>query len=80
MDLCMPFADGITATRDIHAHQDLCDVPVLAVTGYRMLEVEADALAAGCSACIAKPVNFDNLERLLDPLLRRRQKLHAHQV
>lgn len=77
MDLCMPLVDGITATERIHAHMELREVPIVALTAYGIAEVEADALAAGCSACIAKPMNFEKLEGLLDPLIRRGQKSHA---
>lgn len=65
MDLTMPVLDGYEATRRILAHPETHDIPVVAVSAHCDAEHAREALAAGCRACVGKPVNFDLLTELI---------------
>ena len=66
MDLNLPNMDGLTATRRIRECQELCkDIPIIAVTGHDTYGIEKAALEAGCDAYLTKPIDFDELERVI---------------
>ncbi len=65
MDLSMPVLDGYEATRRIRVQPELSDVPVIAVSAYCDLHNRQKALAAGCIECVSKPVDFGQIDRLL---------------
>ena len=69
MDLSLPLLDGLAATRRIRQHEDLRDVPIVAVSAHDTADFHADALAAGCNDYVTKPIDFDQLEALLGRLL-----------
>lgn len=69
MSLRMPVRDGLDATRCIREHVGECDVPIVAMSAYPTQEVQASALAAGCSSCIAQPIDLSLLGNLLKCLL-----------
>jgi two-component system cell cycle response regulator DivK len=68
MDLGMPERSGLSATYKIRKDPDLSDIPIVAVTAYGA-ELRADALKAGCVECLDKPLDTDELHKLLDKLL-----------
>ena len=68
MDIGMPERSGLSATYAIRKDPYLRDIPIIAVTAYAA-ELHADALKAGCVECLAKPVDTDQLDRLLSTLL-----------
>ena len=69
MDLSLPMLDGLAATRRIRQHQDMRNVPIVAVSAHDTSDFHADALAAGCNDYVTKPIDFDQLEALLKRLL-----------
>ncbi|HEX8890850.1 MAG TPA: response regulator [Pyrinomonadaceae bacterium] len=69
MDLSLPQLDGLAATRRIRQHPELKDVPIVAVSAHDTADFHADALAAGCNDYVTKPIDFDELEALLNRLL-----------
>ncbi|HUQ30550.1 MAG TPA: response regulator [Pyrinomonadaceae bacterium] len=69
MDLSLPQLDGLAATRRIRQHAELREVPIVAVSAHDTADFHADALAAGCNDYVTKPIDFDQLEALLDRLL-----------
>jgi CheY-like chemotaxis protein len=69
MDLSLPQLDGLAATRRIRQHAELRDVPIVAVSAHDTADFHADALAAGCNDYVTKPIDFDQLEALLQRLL-----------
>jgi two-component system, cell cycle response regulator DivK len=69
MDLSLPQLDGLAATRRIRQHAELRDVPIVAVSAHDTADFHADALAAGCNDYVTKPIDFDQLEALLNRLL-----------
>ena len=69
MDLSLPQLDGLAATRRIRQHPQLREVPIVAVSAHDTADFHADALAAGCNDYVTKPIDFDQLEALLNRLL-----------
>lgn len=71
MDLSLPILDGLAATRRIRQHEELRQVPIIAVSAHDTSDFHADALAAGCNDYVTKPIDFDQLETLLQRLMAR---------
>ncbi|MEA2174485.1 MAG: hypothetical protein QOD00_2077 [Blastocatellia bacterium] len=69
MDLSLPKLDGLAATRRIRQVPELRQVPIVAVSAHDTADFHADALAAGCNDYVTKPIDFDQLEALLQRLL-----------
>jgi two-component system cell cycle response regulator DivK len=69
MDLSLPLLDGLAATRRIREHWELRGVPIIAVSAHDTADFHADALAAGCNDYVTKPIDFDQLEGLLQRLM-----------
>ena len=65
MDLSLPELDGISATKHIRELEDLCDVPIIALTAYDQAEFYAAALTAGCNTYFTKPVDFEALASVI---------------
>ena len=73
MDLSLPFVDGLAATRRIRALPGLDKVPIVAVSAHDTADFHNEALAAGCDAYITKPIDYSELEELVERLLSRPQ-------
>ncbi len=69
MDLSLPIVDGLRATRMIRRLPALTQVPIIAVSAHDTADFHSEALAAGCDAYITKPIDFAELEELVDKLL-----------
>jgi PAS domain S-box-containing protein len=65
MDVQMPVMDGYTATRKIREEARFKNLPVLAMTAHAMPEDKARALDHGMNDHIAKPINPQELYRVL---------------
>ncbi|HVF51450.1 MAG TPA: response regulator [Pyrinomonadaceae bacterium] len=72
MDGSLPFLDGLSTTRRLREHTSGRDLPVVILSGHTTPEYQADALAAGCDGYLAKPIDFDQLQAILQRLLRDR--------
>lgn len=57
MDIGLPGMDGLALTRRIKSEERLCHVPVIALTAFAMKGDDLNAIAAGCSGYIAKPID-----------------------
>ena len=75
MDLSLPLVDGLGATRQIRNMQTLRHVPIIAVSAHDTADFHTEALAAGCNAYITKPIDFAELEELIDILIKGEQPL-----
>lgn len=69
MDLSLPVLDGLAATRRIREHEELRSVPVIAVSAHNSSDFHLEARLAGCNEYIAKPIDFDQLEIVLNRFL-----------
>ena len=65
MDMQMPRLDGIAATREIRALPGGKDLPILAMTANAFAEDKQRCLDAGMNDFVTKPVDPDDLYRML---------------
>ncbi len=66
MDIKMPYVDGLEATRRIKQIQP--HLPIIAQTAFAQQTDRQEALAAGCDDCIAKPIDQQQLFRIIREL------------
>ncbi len=64
MDIGMPLLDGLSVAQLLHDKKTNHLVPIIAVTAFS--DIKAEALKAGCSDVIYKPVRPDQLREMLD--------------
>ena len=73
MDLALPEIDGFAATLQIRAHEDLRDVPIIGISAYGELGIDAqlkiDPAALGFNAYLSKPFVPEKLLNLVDQYL-----------
>jgi len=69
MDLSLPLIDGLTATRRIRNSPGMSKVPIVAVSAHDTADFHSEALAAGCNAYITKPIDYPQLEEIVNRLL-----------
>ncbi len=65
MDLDLPILDGIAATNQIRQQVEMDEVPIFAVTAYPLSYTRVKAFARGCNEYMAKPIDLDELEKLI---------------
>lgn len=68
MDISLPIVDGLTATKVIRENPKGATVPIIAVTAFGKL-YSRKAIEAGCNELITKPLDFDELEPILNQYL-----------
>lgn len=65
MDIHMPGMNGYTATRRMKRIEGWSDVPVVAMTAEALGDVENQCLQAGMTGLVAKPIDPDDLFRVI---------------
>ena len=65
LDLHLPGMDGLTLVRRLKANAATNPIPVVAVTAYTDRYRRDDIVAAGCEACITKPIDTRKLSEQL---------------
>jgi CheY-like chemotaxis protein len=70
MDMMMPEMDGYEAIGKMKGNEELKNIPVIAVTAQAMVGDREKCVKAGADGYISKPVNVDELLRLLNKLIR----------
>jgi two-component system cell cycle response regulator DivK len=70
MDLGLPGMDGLSAVAEIRERIPTAEMPILIGSAYDRLEYRTEAISAGCSGYITKPVAPDALLRTINLLLR----------
>jgi CheY-like chemotaxis protein len=66
LDLRLPGMDGLTLIRRLKANAGTSQLPIVAVTAYPERYRHDDLLAAGCQACIVKPIDTRGLAKQLE--------------
>ena len=66
MDLSLPIIDGLAATRLIRKLPNRTKTPIIAVSAHDTSDFLAEALGAGCNSYITKPIDFNELEQLIE--------------
>ena len=61
MDLVMPGMDGLEATRQIRESTDLSDIPIIASSASTFDFKRKNAIAAGCTEFLPKPIQVEEL-------------------
>ena len=69
MDLSLPVIDGLAATRLIRKLPDCESTPIIAVSAHDTSDFQSEAIAAGCNSYVTKPIDFNELEKLINQLL-----------
>ena len=69
MDVELPGMDGLTLTRMLKADPKTAGVPIVALTANAMKGSEQEALAAGCSGYISKPIEVANFVQRISTYL-----------
>ena len=70
MDLGLPGTDGLSAVTQIREQIPVSEMPILIVSAYDRLEYRTEAISAGCSGYVTKPVDPNALLRTINLLLR----------
>jgi len=68
MDRYMPILDGITVTRQLHAHPSYSSIPVIALSGETDPRQQAIFIEAGAQDYLLKPVRPEELKALVQRL------------
>jgi len=69
IELQLPLVSGFGAIRRIKKANDLSHVPIIAISSTNPTNNNNLAMAAGCSAHVQKPIEFDRLESLIETLV-----------
>jgi CheY-like chemotaxis protein len=71
MDLSLPVIDGLAATRLIRKLPHCGSTPIIAVSAHDTSDFQSEAIEAGCNSYVTKPIDFNDLEELIEQLLQR---------
>ena len=69
MDIQLPEISGLQVTQWIKKDDDLCMIPVIAVTAFAMKGDEEKIRNGGCEAYIAKPISVASFLRTVEQFL-----------
>ena len=69
IELKLPVLNGFTAIRRIKKHEELRQTPIIGFSLNRPASHHRLALAAGCTAHLEEPIEFDQLDALISQLL-----------
>ena len=61
MDIQLPEVSGLEVTRWLKQDQELCNIPVVAVTAFAMRGDEERIRAGGCQGYLPKPISVEKL-------------------
>jgi CheY-like chemotaxis protein len=69
MDIAMPELDGLGAARRIRSHTEVRGVPIIGITAFTTGGFRKAAFDAGFDGYLTKPLDFDQLAKLIEMLL-----------
>ncbi len=73
MDVQLPGVDGLAATALLKTMPASAGIPVIALTPTTMDNEQQRSEAAGCDACIVKPMRYPDLYATIDALLAKKR-------
>ena len=76
-DIQLPHVSGLELIRMLRKDEELCAVPIMAVTAYSTSEDEERIRAAGAQAYVSKPISVVRFAETVDELLDRGSKENA---
>jgi len=68
MDIEMPILNGFEATSAIRRHDELHDLPIIALTGHSSDEEKEKCMSSGMNGMVSKPVGKEELHQTLSAL------------
>jgi two-component system, cell cycle response regulator DivK len=74
MDIQLPGEDGLSLTRELKTTSTTAHIPIIALTAHAMKGDEVQAIAAGCDAYVAKPIDTRTFATLVAQILLRPAK------
>jgi DNA-binding response OmpR family regulator len=77
LDLQLPKLDGLSVTRSLRRLPLFKGVPIIILSGHDPLRYRQQAMDAGCDDYLLKPINFDDLQSVLDRLVPRGPRAFA---
>jgi DNA-binding response OmpR family regulator len=77
-DVMMPGIDGIEVTKRMKAQRD--DIDVVVMSGFGTEELVVNALQAGASNYIKKPIVFEELFKILDDIIFKRENRKRFEI
>ena len=69
MDIRLPGMSGLEATRFIKDDPEIKGIPIVALTSYADEEDEKEAIGAGCTAFIPKPIDTQSFRKAITMIL-----------
>jgi len=69
MDITLPVIDGLQATREIRSDEKFGRMPIIIISAHDDDEVRRQADEAGASGYISKPVEIEELKKLIEGCL-----------
>jgi len=66
MDISLPTMDGLQATRAIRANPQFQNLPIIIVSAHDNEQAHEEARQAGGSGYLTKPIEFEDLKRLIE--------------
>jgi CheY-like chemotaxis protein len=66
MDISLPVVDGLQATSEIRADTEFAQLPIIIVSAHDSQETTDAAFTAGGTDYISKPIDFDELKKLIE--------------
>jgi two-component system CheB/CheR fusion protein len=66
LDIGLPDMDGFEVARRMRKMPECSEIPIIAVSGYARDSDRQRALAAGFTGHLAKPVNLERIERVVE--------------
>jgi len=71
MDIQLPEVSGLDIIREMKKSLEIRNIPVIAVTAFAMKDNEAEIMASGCEAYVAKPISIEPFMELIHRFLGR---------
>lgn len=69
MDVTLPVTDGLQATREIRSDDEFKRLPIIIVSAHDNEEIRRQSAEAGGAAYISKPVEIEELKKLIEDCL-----------